>query len=191
MLGPRLPPEERTEAREPEDERNEDDGTAPAEPALLDECEDGTGQPERGEHGACHVDPRAGPTMGCGGDARQQHQGDGDRQHVHREHVAPAENVDEKAAEERAEHESETCPRGPRTDGFRPGGARVGRCDHRERARHEQRCACALHGPRDDQDERCGRDGADDGCDPEDHEAGSQHADPAERVGDRPRDEDE
>ena len=109
---------------------------------------------DRGESGARPVERPGRVLVAALGDVgERQPQRDGRERQVDQEGDAPAQRVDQKAAERRPERRGDRGGGGPDADRAAAHLAREGRGDDGEALRHEQRGADALHGARRDQDE--------------------------------------
>ena len=141
---PPLIEKERGESNEADDQRNEDDGAAPAMVRLLNEGEHDASKPQRAQPRADEIDPSA--VDPCrprhrGANQRQRHE---DKRHVHREDPAPGTQIDDKAPRKRPHDRRDPSPGCPRPDrGTTLSGAERGN-DDRKRTRRNQRPCCTL-----------------------------------------------
>ena len=133
-----------------------------------------TAAPEPVERAGCLLGARLGHVA----DGREQ--GDRDERHVDEERRAPADAVDEQAADDGAEERRRRCRRRPDADRAGAGRTFEQRREDREAARDEQRAGRALEEPGDDEQlERRGEAAQDRG----DAEAGeADREDPAAAV---------
>ena len=147
----RLPQHERAEQRDADDPRAEDERIAPAPQRLRDERQDRARQPERAQHRADDVHPRARLRRAADLDPARQRQRHEDEGHVDGEDRAPRRDVDEPPADERADDERDPAPRRPGADRRAALVTRERRDDERERARRQQRAERALQRPAEDE----------------------------------------
>jgi hypothetical protein len=164
-----------------------------AQPLPFDEGVHHTGEAKRVERRPDEVDAsrstRGGELVG-GQPGRQVHR-DRQRHDVDTEDPSPVQRVDQHSAEQRTDHESRSCPSGPGTDRAGLGCTGEAGVDHRERTRYQERRTNALQAPSGDKHPTGRRNRAQHRRDGEDREAHPQHREPAELVGDRPRDQDQ
>jgi hypothetical protein len=180
---------ERDAGAEAERGRGEHLGAGPARVDALDQREHDTAERQRGQRHPGEVQRRRPGPARLGQPAQSQRRGHQHERHVHQEHPLPPGHVDERAADHRAERETDPRHGGP--DPQRP-GPQLGREDHRQQRqrrrhhagrRHPHQHACGdhrLHGLRERGQDRGDR---------EPDEPGQEHAPAAEAVGEAAADQ--
>ena len=166
-------------------ERRNDPGAAPTVLVAAQQPEDQQEEPADQRDLPGNVDAPRGRVLALADRAVGDPQDDGADRHVDEEDRPPAEDVRERAADERAECEG-------RADGGAVGGQRldpVGRLrrglrDQRERRGEHQRCAEALNRPRGDEHLDASGRTANGRAEGEDREAQHEELAPPDTVGD-------
>ena len=129
---------------------------------------------------------RAGARIAALGDQDEAgDQRDGDDRDVEPEHRAPGEPLEQQAADERAEADSDARDRRPDPDRLAALLAREDVDDHRQRGGHDHRPADAHRRPQHDQLRRILRERGEHAGDAEEHEPGLQGPLAAEAVAER------
>ena len=154
----------------------------PAEVALLDQGEHRSAESDDTQHGSGVVDVHPGPANVLLAEHPEQDERDDDRDHIDGEDEAPAQVVDEDAAEERAGEERGAGPGRPLADRLGLGGIPERRHDDGQRARHQERASDALNCAHGDHEFGGARDRDQNGCHPEPDQPHPEHDDPAVDV---------
>ena len=168
-------------------EQAEDDRRGPAQPAGLDDRVDDAAQHQDHQGLAHRVEPARPGGAGLGHEQRGAHDRGGHDRHVDPEDGAPAEAVDQGAAEDRAQRQRQAGHRAEHADGPGPLG-RVGERggDDRHRHRVEHRAPDGLQRTRRDQPADARRQAAQQRAEAEGGQADLEDAPAADPVGGGP-----
>ncbi|MEZ5137592.1 MAG: hypothetical protein R2711_02070 [Acidimicrobiales bacterium] len=182
VASPVLPHGEQHEGDRGQGERAERLARGPALVGALDDRVHERHEPDDAEQGAQEVEGLLVGVLRAGYEGSAQDEGGDDHGHVHEEHRAPVEVLEQEARRHRADGGAATRDAGPHGDGLGPlvGGEDVGE-DRQRRGHHEGRGDAHDRPGGDDHPGGVGR-GGEDGAAEEDDEAGLEGALAAEAV---------
>ena len=191
--GSPLPQRERDQTCDTDHETGHDRRMREAQPLPLDQGVHRTGETDGVQRRPDEIDARR-PIRGGELPRRQlgrEIERDRQRDDVDTEDPPPVQRVDQHSAEQWADDESRSGPSSPGSDRAGLGGPGEAGVDHRKRTGHQEGRADALEAARGDQHPAGGRHGTQHRGHRENREAGPQHLEPAELVGDGARNEDQ